>query len=1352
MDQSKIAESRRSILLSLGILSVITAVIVLPYTFGVEAGRKTDGKGLFTIERSQEDELPNYDIRKDKGAFEKLAAFRNSLNRSASDIADQREDLVRGEALLKSKVPTLNIEYSPEIRTPEVIAPDVTMGRAILARPSSKKKSAALKDFLAENKGLIGATESQIENLRLFADYKNPDGNLSFVEYEQEINGIPVFRGLIKAVYTNNGELFRVINNFAPGLDYTALSTDFKDPQDALIAAARHINYELPAADTAHDVSRTNNFRTYFGQGDWSPSAEKIYFPTEPGVAVPAWRVIIWQPIRAYSVIVDAASGELLWRKNLTEDQTQASTFEVYANPNAMLNVAESPSPLAPTVFNPGNGTQGSPINRTNVVRIGNEAPYTFNNNGWINDAINITDGNNVESGLDLAGPDGIDVGTQATGNPFRVFTSLWNPPPGIPGPGDVPSGAEARRGAVIQQFYIMNLYHDEMYRLGFTEQARNFQTNNFGRGGLGNDRVAAEGQDFASTNNANFGTPPDGLRPKMQMFVFTGSDPDRDGTVDAEIMIHEATHGTSNRLHGNADGLVENMSRAMGEGWSDFYAHAMLSEPGDPINGTHSLSGYLLLNAFGAVGTTNYYYGIRRFPKAIMSSTGGPQNRPHNPLTFADIDQTRMNTADGAFPAMFGAHISTTADQVHAAGEVWSSALWEVRGRFVQRLGWSVGNRRVLQLVTDAMKISPLNPTFLQARDAIISVAFGSATTLEQRQDAADVWAGFAIRGMGVNASIQNTGGSSGLGSTRVTESFDRPNLLQLPAFTVSDAQGDNDGIWEPGETVTISVSLTNVSGQAANSVTADIPSASSASYGTISDTSAASRDFTYTIPPGTSCGALITLSMNVNSSLGAKTFSLPLPIGLKSVTLTENFDTVAAPNLPAGWTTSLEGGGSAFVTSTQSVDTFPNAAFVANANVTGGSSLVSPPIQVNSAASTVTFRHRYFVETPWDGGVLEISIGGGAFQDIISAGGSFIENGYNGTISVGNGSNPLSGRQGWTGNLTGFITTAAQLPAASNGQSVRLRWRFGTDSNTGTDSGFIGWFIDSVTVRATSSCSFVPSGVRSRADFDGDGKTDISVFRPSDGRWWVIQSQLGITALTWGVNGDIPIPGDYDGDGRADYGIFRTPSPGNPNFYIIQSNGFVISAFAWGEVGDKPVIGDYDGDGKDDATVYRSSNSTWYTIKSSGGLDFVPFGQTGDVALTGKFDSDNVTDRAVYRNSQWIIANSAGGTTIKSWGEPGDILAPADYDGDNRDDVAIWRPSTGFWYIRRSSNDAFDIFAWGQPGDVPAPGDFDGDGRDDPAIYRNGQWWMIRSSQGIGLATWGVAGDIPIPAKYLP
>ena len=512
--------------------------------------------------------------------------------------------------------------------------------------------------------------------------------------------------------------------------------------------------------------------------------------------------------MNAFYVIVDAHTGTVLWRKNITEDQTESATMQVYNNPLAMVNSAESPAPLTPGPIDPGLGTQGPLLARVSVARVGNEAPYAFNNLGWINDGQNVTDGNSNEAGLDRVAPDGVDAPQSGDGPcpgaGCRVFTSTWNPPPGNPAPGDAPLTAQAQRGAVIQMFYVMNWYHDELYRLGFTEQARNFQTDNFGRGGVGADRVRSEGQDSSGTNNANFSTPADGGRGRMQMYIFTGPEPDRDGTTDVDIIYHEATHGTSNRLHGNGSGLSLNMSRGMGEGWSDFYAHAMTSQESDPLAGVYTTGGYVLVTPtyFG-----NYYYGIRRFPKAIMSFTGGPLNRPHNPLTFADIDGTQINTNDGAFPPRGGG----SADQVHNAGEVWSSALWEVRAKYVARLGWEVGNRRWLQFVTDGMKLAPLGPTFLTERDAIIAAALASGTAA----DVADAWAGFAIRGMGFSSSIQNAG--TGVGDARVTQAFDLPNLLQTPVFTISDPAGNNNGFPEPGENLSLTVPLTNNTGTTA-------------------------------------------------------------------------------------------------------------------------------------------------------------------------------------------------------------------------------------------------------------------------------------------------------------------------------------------------------------------------------------------------------------------------------------------------------------------------------------------------------------------------------------------------------
>ncbi|MBK7393221.1 MAG: M36 family metallopeptidase [Chloracidobacterium sp.] len=668
-------ENRWSILLCLVVLAIVTALIAGPRFWPQAEGAKQ--KGLFQRSSSVDEGLPNYDIRSAKG--NDLAAYfesaRNSIGKNAVAVADIRDGFVRGEEELKTRIPTVKVEYNSDIRTPEVITPDVWKNTIEWLTPaSSAKRSEILRSFVKENNNLVGVTDDQADALSVLADYTNPDGNLSYAHLEQRPNGIPVFRSEVKAGFTKDGRIIRVINNLAPGLDYGSLSTDFRDPLDAVKAAAKYINHELKSTETTRNEKTSTDLKSVFGTGDWATTAEKMYFPTEPGVAVPAWRVLIWEPVNAYYVIIDANSGTMLWRKNITEDQTQSATYQVYNNTNAYMQAADSPAPLSPGPVDPTLGTQAPLGTRTNVTLIGNEVPNTFNNNGWITDGANITDGNAVEAGIDRDGINGVDA--PQTGSPNRVFNSTWNPAPGSPAPGDDPLTAQAQRGAVIQMFYVMNRYHDSMYSLGFTEAARNFQTTNFSGQGTGNDRVSAEGQDSSGTNNANFSTPADGGRGRMQMFVWTGPTPDYDGTADAEVILHEATHGTSNRLHGNASGLSTNMSGGMGEGWSDFYAEAMLSEPTDPVNGIYTTGGYATF-LISAGFTGNYYYGIRRFPRAPITFLG-PNGKPHNPFTFRYINadcNTLIGTTtsnpppNSAFPR--GPVGVTTCDQVHNIGEI---------------------------------------------------------------------------------------------------------------------------------------------------------------------------------------------------------------------------------------------------------------------------------------------------------------------------------------------------------------------------------------------------------------------------------------------------------------------------------------------------------------------------------------------------------------------------------------------------------------------------------------------------------------------------------------------------------
>ncbi|MEJ7849437.1 MAG: SBBP repeat-containing protein [Pyrinomonadaceae bacterium] len=266
---------------------------------------------------------------------------------------------------------------------------------------------------------------------------------------------------------------------------------------------------------------------------------------------------------------------------------------------------------------------------------------------------------------------------------------------------------------------------------------------------------------------------------------------------------------------------------------------------------------------------------------------------------------------------------------------------------------------------------------------------------------------------------------------------------------------------------------------------------------------------------------------------------------------------------------------------------------------------------------------------------------------------------------------------------------------------------------------------------------------------DFDGDGKSDLSVYRPSAGNWYLLRSTEGFNITSWGLASDIVAPGDFDGDGKADFSVFR-PSEGN--WYIANSSG-TFTTGQFGLPGDIPVPADYDGDGKDDRAVFRPSNSTWYILNSNGfNVREQAFGLSGDRPVPGDYDGDTKADLAVFRpsNGTWYRANSGNGNFVEQqWGLNGDIPVNADYDGDNKQDYAVFRPSAASWFILNSTNGSYNFRSFGLSGDVPVPGDYDGNGLDDIAVFRNGFWYIIRSAESYSVTQFGLTGDIAIPAK---
>ena len=1009
--------------------------------------------------------LPNYDIREDfsVNALEFIAASRSAAGRSLGDIAGIRDRSVLGEERLRSSIAKLKVEYSSTLRIPEIIGVNAWAGDVnFLTSPSSRPRREVLRGFIERNRDLFGIDGVQLGTLVSKADYSNPDGVLSFVSLEQRINGIPVFQGEIRAAFSRSGRVVRVVNGLAPGLRVDSLSADFGAADIAVTSASAHLGREISTAEPAATNADPNAIKVVFGSGDWATTAEKMYFPTEPGVAVPAWRVLIWLPETAYYVIVDAATGVMLWRKDLSEDQALTATFNIYGNQTSSLRTADSPTPFSPGCIDPNNCPQPPMTQRISFTLVGNEAPNQFNDIGWIPDTglpvrvppnPNITDGNNVEAGLDRDGTQGVDPDGHAVGNPFRVFSYLYNPAPGDPPPGDPPSGAAYRSGVITHGFYAINRWHDELYKYGFNEQAGNFQHFNFGRGGTEGDRVSLEIQDSSGTNSANHAVPADGNRSRLQSFLWTLTTPNRDGTLDSTVLLHEMTHGLSNRLHGNTTGLGSNMARGMAEGWSDFYALAMMSEPSDAPCGTFAIGSYI---SYGlTAGGGSYYYGLRRYPVAKISCLGS-NGLPHNPLTFRHLNAGTCTNLPGSFPqSPIG---SITCDQVHNAGEIWAVALWESRGVLIDIHGAAEGNRRMLQYTTDGMKLSPLNPTFLQARDAIIiaAQASGGAT------DANAVREGFRRRGLGFSASIQ------AMSPAVVTEAFD-----------------------------------------------------------------------------------------------------------------------------------------------------------------------------------------------------------------------------------------------------------------------------------------------------------FAPGQLRSPFDFDGDGLSDVSVFRPSEGNWYLQRSAQGFAAIQWGIATDKIVPADYDGDGKTDVAVFRKGE--NSTWYILNSGTNTVRSLQWGASNieqpllfDTVVPADYDGDGRADPAVWRLTDNLgeparFLILQSSNGQSRVrQWGLLSDVPVPADYDGDQKADLAVFRAASgqwWIEKSSTAAVNVLQFGSSGDRAVPGDFTGDAKADIAVWRPSSGEWYVLRSENNSYYAFPFGISTDLPVPGDYDGDGKMDAAVFRpsTSVWYQNRSTAGLRIQQFGLSGDQPVPNAFV-
>jgi subtilisin-like proprotein convertase family protein len=309
--------------------------------------------------------------------------------------------------------------------------------------------------------------------------------------------------------------------------------------------------------------------------------------------------------------------------------------------------------------------------------------------------------------------------------------------------------------------------------------------------------------------------------------------------------------------------------------------------------------------------------------------------------------------------------------------------------------------------------------------------------------------------------------------------------------------------------------------------------------------------------------------------------------------------------------------------------------------------------------------------------------------------------------------------------------------------------------------------WFMRNRITSSSTSAVFglpgdIPVGVRPqlpstpRSDFDGDGLSELTVFRPSNGTWFMKFSSTGFVTsgqTQFGLNGDIRVNGDYDGDHRTDLAVWR---PSSATWFILQSSNGALRMVQWGLNGDKPMPADYDGDGRTDLAVFRPSNATWFILNSSNNsTTTTQWGLSTDTALAADFDGDGRAELAVFRpsSSTWFLrmSTSAYGAVItRAWGVNGDQPIVGDFDGDGRSELTVYRPPTGEWFSLDALTGALVLNGqFGLSGDTPDTHDYDGDGRTDLAVFRvsSATWFVRRSSNGTLLQVqWGLPTDQPV------
>lgn len=897
-------------------------------------------------------------------------------------------------------------------------------------------------DLVRKQHAKIGLTQTDINNTIISDTYVSAEG-IRMIYLQQSYQGIPVYNQLQVLAFRGD----KLLSN-AGGRIQAMESATAGRPAQAAINASQAIrnaaqDCKLNITSAINPVDQKNG-RLIFGTLDVSSeniSAGLVWLPVTDKEYKLAWQVFI-APLNAddmWLIGIDASSGAVIGKVNLTvydafhspahDEKEHTGTF-VQERKEANKTTAPSGSPVvnsasyrvvpypAESPLHPG----GTPVLVTDPW---SNAPGNATTLKWHNDGAvdhDSTRGNNVWAAEDRLNTNNVmdkaAVSTTPQPNLTFDFVPDFNQAPTTTTPPN-------QQFNITNLFYWNNIIHDITYLYGFDEVSGNFQNNNMNRGGLGNDYVIADAQDGGGTNNANFATPADGQRPRMQMYLWTPTNPDRDGDVDNSIVVHEFGHGISNRLTGGPAqaGCVGNAEHG-GEGWSDFYA--------------------LMLTTNWSTATPNDGFNI---PRGIGTYALG------QPTTGTGIRAFRYCTNLSINPRVYSTNLPSAP---HDRGEFWCMALWEMTWEMIQQTGINPnlynpagtgGNAAALKLVTEGMKLQPCGPGFIDARDAILR----ADTIFFNAQYSCAIWRAFAKRGMGRGAS-QGSANS-------VTD--------QIPSFVVDNGifsvtQSVNQVAEGQNVTYTNHITAGNCSPMTNNFITDTLPT--NVTYVSGGTYNAGNRTITF---------GPINLATNQSQSYP---FTVTVNNGTYFTPVTHYNEQVTGTSIPATWSITPASGNTWSVSTTQGSSP-PNSFFAPDLGVITDMSIANnTSYTLNATASsytTLSFRHRFNTEDGWDGGVVEISTNGGAsWSDLGSR--MFIGK-YNGSLGVGS-NNPIGGRAAFTGNNgAAFMQTVVNLSSYA-GQSIRIRFRFACDDNTAPPGG--GWWVDDIVLQ-TEPAVFIKSNL---------------------------------------------------------------------------------------------------------------------------------------------------------------------------------------------------------------------------------------------------------------------------------